>query len=485
MPSLPLLRRNWLLTFLTLCVIGIFTGVLGGDYVLRKARAGFLATLMLEKERKADVLVERFRVQLAEGHSTHELLGSFQYSLQLAPADDTAFVCVFDQDARVLAHPNPAMIGMHMAEAPAGRLGQGLNETLLRRLRGAPHTSLLKTPDFGETPHLVLQVPVPETEWVLSLHSELGALEERMEALTADLTRAGVPILLFFVVAGTIGTRRVERIYESRLEAANASLETTVRERTATLEETLEALSIAKLAAESADRLKGEFLSLMSHEYRTPLNGILGMADLIHTDPDATAELQACALDISSSGHRLLRLIERVLEFAAIEGDQNKPDLETVDLYAWLHHLVSEVSRLHQRSTNGVSVTLAQGLSVIELAPLAWWSRIVAELLDNAIKFSPGDAIEIAASLAASDSALHLFICDDGPGIPAHLRETNGKLFTQGDGSSSRQHEGIGLGLIMASRITSKLGGTLTLSAGKNGAGTCVSLELPVRVVRK
>jgi len=235
------------------------------------------------------------------------------------------------------------------------------------------------------------------------------------------------------------------------------------------------ALSIAKEAAQTSSRIKSVFLSNVSHELRTPLNSIMGMTYLAQrrvTDP-TVANLLAKAL---GSSNKLLSLINGLIDVSNVEADRLILDcsdfcigtlLERVSTFAQDRvtqkgfELVLEVgSELRKRSVQGDPLRLGQ---------------ILNHLVDNAFKFSQRGPVTLRIQVIdekPTELTLLFEVEDRGIGIAAEDQKKIFSTFEQVDGSSTRQHGGIGLGLTLSKRLVKQMGGSIGVRS-QPGAGSC------------
>ncbi len=262
-------------------------------------------------------------------------------------------------------------------------------------------------------------------------------------------------------------------IYEGELAIISINRDVTERRRA-------EALRLAKEAAERTARAKAQFLANMSHEVRTPMAGVVGLADLLLTTELDGQQGQYARL-IQSSTVSLLRVIDDILDFSKIEA--GKLSFETVpfDLRATLR----DVTELLRLAALGKGTAL--DLEVEESVP-TWvfgdpgrLRQVLMNLTGNAVKFTEGGGVSVHAGMSGTGAAakVHIRIRDSGIGIPAEAQGGLFELFSQADGSTSRRFGGTGLGLAISKRIVESMGGEIGFESAP-GTGSLFWILVPL-----
>ncbi len=228
------------------------------------------------------------------------------------------------------------------------------------------------------------------------------------------------------------------------------------------------ALSQLKQQAEAANRAKSEFLAMMSHELRTPLNAVLGFTELMLLDTLAPKHREMLTL-VHQSGQNLLRVLNDILTFTRAEAESSEPTLEVFSPAVWVNEAIARWRRPAQEQ--GSTVTVAVGATVPPWVrgDRGHLEQILEKLLDNAIKFGNGRAIEIAVTWVEPNH-LEITVRDWGIGIaPADFNKLF-EPFVQADLSATRRYGGTGLGLAIADRLCRQLQGRLwVISGGQMG----------------
>lgn len=220
------------------------------------------------------------------------------------------------------------------------------------------------------------------------------------------------------------------------------------------------ALESARKKAESANRAKSRFLGMVSHEMRTPLNGIIGMAHLIR-GTRLSLEQRAYADAIRSSGDALLRLIEDLLDLTLIEAGRFELKPSEIDP----RQLVEEVCELLYARTRNKGIELATVLSPdiprkvsVDAGRLR---QVLVNLIGNAVKFTDKGGVVVSIDTTRNRNGLSFSIRDTGPGMSSEDATRIFQEFEQADSAITRRHGGAGLGLSISQRIIRRLGGEI------------------------
>lgn len=252
------------------------------------------------------------------------------------------------------------------------------------------------------------------------------------------------------------------------------------------LRDTSEELRHAAHAAEAASRAKARFLASMSHEMRTPLNGIVGMAQVLEQSelsPDQRSELDV----IQSSSQALLSLISDVLDLAKIEA--GRLDLEEVDF--GLPELAHETLRIIGPNAKAKSIEVIAEIDDETPARVCGdptrLRQVLLNLLSNAVKFTADGSVTLRVRPVPADEPGHhrvaFEIVDTGIGIDPSQKGRLFAPFTQIDDSTTRRYGGTGLGLAISRQLVECMGGTLDFDS-LPGEGTTFVFEIDVYEAR-
>ena len=231
--------------------------------------------------------------------------------------------------------------------------------------------------------------------------------------------------------------------------------------------------------AETANRLKDEFLATLSHELRTPLNSVLGWSRLLASGkldaPQTARAIQA----IERAGWAQSRVIEDLLDVSRIVAGKLQLNMRPTVVQPLVQAAVDSLRSAAEAKRITVVTSLDPTPEPIaadadRLQQVAW------NLLSNAIKFTPNGG-RVDVRLASSPNELCLSVSDSGigfvPDVASHLFER----FRQGDSSSTRQHGGLGLGLGIVRHVVELHGGTVTAASAGENHGSTFEVRLPIR----
>lgn len=231
--------------------------------------------------------------------------------------------------------------------------------------------------------------------------------------------------------------------------------------------------------AERANEAKSEFLATMSHEFRTPLNAILGFSDMIKNQtlgPIGTATYANYASDIHLSGEHMLALVNDILDIAEIEAGERKLAREAIEVGEALGEIVTPIRAATKGSNIKIELDVDPTVSPI-LADRRAFTQVVSNLTTNAIKFSSGGATVTIRAFNEGDMVA-VVIQDTGIGIPASQIETITKPFARAHDDPHITHDGAGLGLSIVKSLVESHGGEITIESTV-GAGTTVTVTFP------
>ncbi len=244
------------------------------------------------------------------------------------------------------------------------------------------------------------------------------------------------------------------------------------------LRESEEEARIARGVAEHASLVKDEFLSTLSHELRTPLNTILGWTQVLQRSSSRLSDKASTALaTIERSARQQARLIDDLLDASAIIAGKIILDLQPVRSNEVIAASVTACAP--GAATRGIKIEVAIDEPGIAIeADIPRMQQILSRLLSNAIKFSSDDSVIKVRQFASNDKVI-ITVSDTGQGIAPAFLPSLFSRFTQADGSITRTHMGLGLGLSIVKSLIELHGGHVSASSQGVSRGSVFSIELP------
>ncbi|WP_298684546.1 response regulator [uncultured Methanomethylovorans sp.] len=294
--------------------------------------------------------------------------------------------------------------------------------------------------------------------------TDLGSTVDRSEQVLINKDGTKIPILKSAI---TVTVADKNYLVESFVDMT-------------TMKEAEKSLIESKVAAETANRAKSEFLATMSHELRTPLNAIIGFSDLMMGGSvGEVADMQKKFLgNISTSGKHLLSLINNVLDLSKIEAGKMELNYELFSAYCTIDEVKQLVSPLADKKGIKLEFIRDERLDKI-YADRIRFKQILFNLASNAIKFTP-QAGKITISAHMTDSMAQFTVTDTGIGISEENKSKLFQPFMQLDSAANRKYEGTGLGLSLVKQFVELHHGRIWFES-ELGKGTSFTFELPLQ----
>jgi len=346
---------------------------------------------------------------------------------------------------------------------------------LVRRHKNGRHTPIIFITSYAD-------------EMQTARGYELGAVDYILSPVIAPVLRTKVRVFV--------------DLYEARVALAlsNQELETRVTERTGELQRSNERLQaeiaerlraeaereallarekVLRAEAEELSRLKDEFLATMSHELRTPLNAIFGWITLLRTRRLDEATEERALETIERNARAQKRLIEDLLDVSRIVTGKVALELVTVDPRRVVEAALETMHPAAQAKGLKIVPLLDIGAGTVR-GDFARLQQIVCNLLSNAIKFTDtGGQVEVC--LARRNGEVEISISDSGQGIKPEFLPLVFDRFRQEDGSISRRHGGLGLGLAIVRHLVELHAGSVDAQSAGEGKGAKFIVRLPAR----
>ncbi len=320
-------------------------------------------------------------------------------------------------------------------------------------------------------------VPVADTMFTVAVSPRDGfvsatdaSLRQIVTALIGTLSGA----LLFAGYA-----LRASRVQQKIASDANRDLQ----DVNAQLEEEVKQRGIAEEMARQSNVAKSQFMSTMSHEMRTPMNGIMGMAELLgqsRMTPEQSAQvakIRKCAAD-------LMENVSDILDFARFESGKVRLKQEACDVRKITMDSVQILRHFAQKKGLALTCEVDPNLPENCCMDRGRYRQILLNLMRNGIKFTQEGTVHVSLRKVAQDGTdqLELRVIDTGVGIASEKRDVIFGAFQQADGALDRQFEGSGLGLSIVERVTTTMGGTVELRS-ELGKGSEFIIHLPLETI--
>ena len=233
--------------------------------------------------------------------------------------------------------------------------------------------------------------------------------------------------------------------------------------------------------AERANCLKDEFLATVSHELRTPLNAVVGWSTLLRNRKCDEATLTRGIEAIERNARAQAQLIEDLLDVSRITSGKLRLNVGPMDLIATIEAAVESVRPAADAKGIKLGISLDQSVNAVE-GDASRLQQVVWNLLSNAVKFTPaGGSVQL--SLEKMNSDVRITVQDTGDGISEEFLPFVFDRFQQANGTYTRRHAGLGLGLAITRHLVEMHGGTIEARSGGLGTGATLVVSIPVRAV--
>ena len=279
--------------------------------------------------------------------------------------------------------------------------------------------------------------------------------------------------------------RALETEIEHRKELEGALCRALAERRRAeqALQGLIEREQAARSDAETASRMKDDFLAVLSHELRTPLNAILGWTQIVDARRGHKATVLRAIDVIGRNAVQQMRLIDDLLDVSRIVSGKMRIATDPVDLSATLGAAVETVGPAAAVKSIGINVDV-DGTAHLVTGDAGRLQQVIWNLLSNAVKFTPkGGRVDVRLERVNADA--QLVVRDTGPGIASAFLPHVFDRFRQADTSITRRHGGLGLGLAVVRYLVEAHGGTVFAESAGEGSGATFTVRLPLRGQRE
>jgi PAS domain S-box-containing protein len=461
----PLLgfKVRYLLSFLIMCAVG-FTGKYGIETIY--ARLALQQKKLAQSEENYREAYDALFRETQERQHAQQALAESEEKYRLIFENSADVIYCIDRELKVIdVSPSVEKV---LGYSPLELVGRPVQELDLLAPEDLEHA-------FSDIVHVLGGTPIPRDYYTF---------------IAKDGTRryaevSGAPLMRDGVVVGVISVGRdvtLQKKAEEDLRRSHEELEKRVRERTAELGNTVQALEAANLA-------KSEFLANMSHELRTPLNAIIGFTELLIDKRlgDLTAGQMEYLNDVLQSSSHLLSMINDILDLSKVEAGKMELESSDVDLKKLLENslmMIKEKALKHgitlERDLNGIPEIIRADERKVK--------QVLYNLLSNAAKFTPdGGEIVLGARLAneketckGSGESLEIWVKDNGIGLKREDLDRIFDPFEQVENSMSRRFQGTGLGLALTRTFVTLHGGRIWAESEGIGKGSTFRFVIPL-----
>ncbi len=239
---------------------------------------------------------------------------------------------------------------------------------------------------------------------------------------------------------------------------------------------------IMKETAEAANKAKSDFLASMSHEFRTPLNAIIGFSELMATGLSGplTDQQKGHVTDIFTSGRHLLSLVEDILDLSKVEAGKMELQMNEFNIKRLVETSIALFKEKEYKHNLQMTFEIAEGLDTM-IGDERKIKQVLFNLLGNAVKFTPdGGTIHVVAALTDDREFFKYSVSDTGIGISPEDRNKLFKPFEQVDTRLTRKYKGTGLGLSLCKQLVELHGGRIWVES-ETGKGSKFMFTIPVR----
>lgn len=409
-------------------------------------------------------IIESLREE--EAHGDRILFGEtgnvkYSYYFRIFRATDSCISC-HNSEGSAEAYPRNKPVGAVMIKRPAGQIAR----TVILNQVCIVVAGLIAGAGAVVVFYLITQ------RMILSPIRQLRALANNVAEGNLD-TRCMIKTADEFERLSNAFNDMLDNLQSGQQKLRHANLQ---------LDEKIAELSNRNIELFKANKLKGEFLANISHEFRTPLNAILGFAEILREKPEIVHDEKGkrYAENIISSGKRLLNMINDLLDLAKTEANSLKLHMESISVEELCKAVLATFSEMTRQKEIKVKLIAEPDIATL-FTDAGKVQQILENFMSNAVKFTePAGRIEIRVSMTDAKH-VRFSVSDTGCGIDEQHKEEIFEKFRQVDGSLTRESMGSGLGLAICKELAGILAGDIDMKS-EVGKGSTFWLDIPVNL---
>ncbi|MEH6402098.1 MAG: sensor histidine kinase [Sneathiella sp.] len=315
--------------------------------------------------------------------------------------------------------------------------------------------------------------------------ADAALLDHAEKLLAGSIGSATARVMIGSIVKGEIvGLDEVYRILDETSQVIEYSHR--LEEKSSELEHATKQLRLANDRLKELDSMKDDFLSMVSHEFRTPLTSLRAFGEILQDNPNVSPEERKQFLGIIvNESERLTRLIDQLLDLAKMEAGRMDWLLEEVDVPSTIKEALAALNLLLKERNIDLTLDMSEELPRVQ-ADRDQLIQVMINLVSNAIKFCDENNGKIKVRVLNDKQGLRVTVGDNGAGIPVSLEEKIFDRFHQSQIDGAEKPQGTGLGLAICREIITFLGGKIWAeNEAEGGAKFSFTLPVPVKTSEK